>query len=181
MICIRDLAVGCLAAFAMHFHKEKLTQVANSIFGVLLTVVGVSLIVFFMAFPAFSHAYDHNQTLHILYYIFNHTLFSVGVGILIIAMLLQQHSIAGVFRWFFSLPFWFPIASLSYSLYLIHLVVMVIVIPAILHLTMTMPEVYPWTMGQILLYGFIVSAILSMFIAVVMYLFIEKPIMNLRR
>lgn len=175
------LVVGCLAAYAMHFHQQKLTQVANSSVGIVLTVIGVGLILFFMVFPVFSQAYDANQTLHILYYIFNHTLFAVGVGILIIAMLLQQHPIAGVFRWFFSLPFWFPIASLSYSLYLIHLVVMVIVIPAILHLTMTMPEAYPWAMGQILLYGFIVSAILSLAIAALMYLFIEKPIMNLRR
>jgi peptidoglycan/LPS O-acetylase OafA/YrhL len=175
------LVVGCLAAYAIHYHKEKLTLVANSPFGVMMTIFGVSLIVFFMMFPVFSHEYDANQTLHVLYYIFNHTLFAAGVGVLIIAMLLQQHRIASAFRWFFSLPFWFPIASLSYSLYLIHLVVMVIVIPAILHLTMTMPETYPWSMGQILLYGFIVSGILSMAIAALMYLFIEKPIMNLRR
>ena len=146
-----------------------------------MTVLGVALIVFFMAFPVFSHAYDANQALHIFYYIFNHTLFAVGVGILILAMLLQQHRLAGGLRWFFSLPFWYPIASLSYSLYLIHLVVMIMVIPAILHLTMTMPEVYPWSMGQILLYGFIISSVLSMAIAALMYLFIEKPIMNLRR
>ncbi|MFM9835992.1 MAG: acyltransferase family protein [Methylophilaceae bacterium] len=175
------LVVGCLAAYAMHFHKEKLSQVANSGFGVAMTVVGLTLIGFFMSFPVFLPHYDANQTLHILYYIFNHTLFAVGVGILIIALLLQQHRLAATFRWFFSLPFWYPIATLSYSLYLIHLVVMVIVIPAILHLTMTMPEAYPWSMGQILLYGFVISTILSMFIASLMYLFIEKPIMNLRR
>ena len=175
------LVVGCLAAYGMHFHLEKLKKIANTQFGILMTVLGVALIVFFMAFPVFSHAYDANQALHIFYYIFNHTLFAVGVGILILAMLLQQHRLAGGLRWFFSLPFWYPIASLSYSLYLIHLVVMIMVIPAILHLTMTMPEVYPWSMGQILLYGFIISSVLSMAIAALMYLFIEKPIMNLRR
>ncbi|MGQ0442146.1 MAG: acyltransferase family protein [Methylophilaceae bacterium] len=175
------LVVGCLAAYAMHFHQAKLAQVTNSNFGLAMTLLGVSLVVFFMAFPAFSHEYDAYQTLHVLYYIFNHTLFALGVGILIIAMLLQQHLIANVFRWFFSLSFWYPIASLSYSLYLIHLVVMVIVIPAILHLTISMPVAYPWSMGQILLYGFIMSTLLSLAISALMYLLIEKPIMNLRR
>jgi peptidoglycan/LPS O-acetylase OafA/YrhL len=175
------LVVGCLAAYGMHFHKEKLTQVANSALGIALTVVGVVLISFFMIFPAFSPAYDANQTLHILYYIFNHTLFAVGVGLLIVAMLLQQHWLANAFKWFFSLPFWYPIASLSYSLYLIHLVVMILVIPAMVNLTMMMPEQYDWSMGQILFYGFIVSSVLSFAVATLMYLFIEKPVMNLRR
>jgi peptidoglycan/LPS O-acetylase OafA/YrhL len=134
-----------------------------------------------MMFPVFSPAYDTNQPLHIVYYIFNHTLFAVGVGILIIAMLLQKHWFANAFKWFFSLPFWYPIASLSYSLYLIHLVVMAMVIPAIVNLTLTMPAQYPWSMGQVLLYGFIVSSVLSFAIAALMYLFIEKPVMNLRR
>lgn len=175
------LVVGCLVAYTMHFHKEKLTLVANSRLGVFLTFLGVSLIVFFMVFPAFSPAYDAYQTMHNLYYIFNHTLFSVGVGLLIIAMLLQQSWLANVFRKFFSHPFWYPIASLSYSLYLIHLVVMILVIPVMVNLTITMPEQYHWTMGEVLLYGFIVSSILSFVVATLMYLFIEKPIMNLRR
>jgi peptidoglycan/LPS O-acetylase OafA/YrhL len=175
------LVVGCLAAYAVHYHKEPLTQVANSKLGVALTVLGVALIVFFMVFPAFSPAYDAYQNLHILYYIFNHTLFALGIGLLMIAMLLQQHFIANILRAFFSLPFWYPIASLSYSLYLIHLVVMTLVIPAMVNLTLMMPEQYPWSMGQVLLYGFVVSSVLSFAIATLMYLFIEKPIMNLRR
>lgn len=175
------LVVGCLVAYAMHFHQAKLTQVANSSIGVALTVLGVGLIVFFMVFPAFSPAYDVSQTMHISYYIFNHTLFAVGVGILITAMLLQKHWFARAFNRFFSLAFWYPIASLSYSLYLIHLVVMILVIPAMVNLTLTMPTQYPWSMGQVLLYGFVVSSILSFAIASLMYLFIEKPIMNLRR
>jgi peptidoglycan/LPS O-acetylase OafA/YrhL len=57
---------------------------------------------------------------------------------------------------------------------------MVVVIPAMVNLTMTMPESYSWTSAEILFYGFVISTILSMFIASLMYLFIEKPIMNLR-
>lgn len=175
------LVVGCLAAYALHFHQAKLTQFANSGLGVALTFFGLGLILFFMIFPAFSNAYDNYQTLHIWYYIFNHTLFAVGVGILIVAMLLQKHWLANAFNWFFSLPVWYPIASLSYSLYLIHLVVMIVVIPAIVNLTITMPAQYPWSMGQILLFGFMLSSLISVAIAALMYLLIEKPIMNLRR
>lgn len=175
------LVVGCLVAYAMHYHKPQLTLVANSNVGIFLTMLAIGLMVFLMAFPVFLPAYDAYQTLHIIYYIFNHTLFAVGVGILMIAMLLQQHFIANCFKWFFSLTIWYPIAVLSYSLYLIHLVVMVIVIPALLHLTMSMPELYAWSMGQVLLYGFLISTVLSICIAALMYVLIEKPIMNLRR
>jgi len=176
-----SLLVGCLAAYNMHFHKDKLTEFANSSVGIITTITGLVLVVFFMIFPMFSTAYDDQQFWQVLYYIFNRNLFSIGVGIVIIAMLLQQHLIANLLRRFFSLSLWYPFATLSYSLYLIHLVVMALVIPALIDLTVMMPVQYPWSMGETLLYGFVISSILSMSIAALMYLFIEKPIMNLRR
>jgi peptidoglycan/LPS O-acetylase OafA/YrhL len=175
------LVVGCLAAYLMHHHKVKLNAVTNSKLGVGLTIFGLILIAFFMIYPAYLPGYDQPQTVSIVYLILNHILFAVGIGILIIAMILQNHWIADGFRRFFSLNFWYPIASLSYSLYLIHLVVMTLVIPALVNLTVTMPQAYPWKMGEVLLYGFIISSIISFFIAALMYLLIEKPIMNLRR
>lgn len=176
-----SLLVGCLAAYYFHFHHDRLKAITNSNGGIVLTLLGVLLVVFFLGFPAFSVSFDQYPILNILYYIFNRTLFSLGIGFIIIAMLLQQHMIANSMRNFFSMAFWYPIATLSYSLYLIHLVVMIVVIPAIINLTITMPMQYPWSMREILLYGFIVSSILSFTIAILMYLFIEKPIMNLRR
>jgi len=176
-----SLLVGCMAAYSMHFHKDKLQRFINSGLGIITTLIGLAMIVFFMAFPSFSQAYDDNQTLHILYYIFNRNLFSMGIGILIVAMILQSHFITHGIRSFLSMAFWYPFATLSYSLYLIHLVVMAVVIPAIINLTITMPEQYPWSMTETLAYGFIVSTLLSLFVASLMYLFIEKPVMNLRR
>ncbi len=176
-----SLVIGCLAAYYFHFHLNKLTEVANSTLGVVLTVFGVLLVLFFMGFPAFSASFDAYPKLNVLYYIFNRTLFSLGVGLMILAMLLQKHMIANALRKFFSMACWYPIASLSYSLYLIHLVVMIVVIPAMVNLTITMPADYPWSMREVLLYGFIISSMLSFVIAALMYLFIEKPIMNLRR
>ncbi len=175
-----SLVVGCLAAYYFHFHLDQITAIANTRGGIFLTILGLFLVVFFLAFPAFSTSFDQYPILNKLYYIFNRTLFSLGVGFIILAMLLQQHMLANGMRRFFSLAVWYPIASLSYSLYLIHLVVMIVVIPAIINLTLTMPEQYPWSMREILFYGFVSSSILSFAIAKLMYLFIEKPIMNLR-
>jgi peptidoglycan/LPS O-acetylase OafA/YrhL len=176
-----SLVVGCMAAYCFHYHKEKLEQFANSAAGILTTVVGIVMIVFFMVFPIWSTDYDANKTLHVLYHIFNRNLFSLGIGIVILATLLQKHFIADAIRVFFSSRFWYPFATLSYSLYLIHLVVMTVVIPAIVNLTVMMPEQYPWSTLECLAYGFVVSSVLSMAIATLIYLFIEKPIMNLRR
>ena len=176
-----SLLVGCLAAYNFHFHKDKLSTFANSSAGIFATIVGLVMIFFFMAFPSFSQLYDDNQVFHILYYIFNRNLFSIGIGILIIAMLLQNHFIANTLRSFLSLPFWYPFATLSYSLYLSHLVVMSVVIPALINLTVMMPEHYPWSIAETLLYGFVTSTVVSLFIASLMYLFLEKPVMSLRR
>jgi peptidoglycan/LPS O-acetylase OafA/YrhL len=176
-----SLLVGCMAAYSFHFHQDKLAAFFNSSLGLASTVLGVVMIIFFMAFGNYLPAYDDYQTVHILYYIFNRNLFSMGIGIIIIAMLLQKHLFAQGMRTFFSLPVWYPFATLSYSLYLIHLVVMAAVIPALINLTVMMPAEYPWSMAQTLFYGFVISTILSMAIASLMYLFIEKPVMNLRR
>ncbi len=176
-----SLLVGCIAAYNFHFHKDKLSNFFNSTMGLITTIIGLILVIFFMAFASYLPVYDEYQTMHILYYIFNRNLFSVGIGIIIIAMLLQQHGLANIMRKLLSAPFLYPFATLSYSLYLIHLVVMALVIPALINLTVMMPAQYPWSMAETLIYGFIISSILSMTIATLMYLFIEKPIMNLRR
>lgn len=176
-----SLLVGCMAAYSFHFHKDKLNDFFNSTLGIVTTIIGLILVIFFMAFASYLPIYDEYQTMHVLYYIFNRNLFSVGVGIIIMAMLLQQHVITNAMRKVFSVSFLYPFATLSYSLYLIHLVVMAKVIPALINLTITMPAEYPWSMATILLYGFIISTVLSMTIAALMYLFIEKPVMNLRR
>jgi len=176
-----SLLVGCMAAYNFHFHKDKLIAFFNSSLGLVTTLIGIAMVVFFMGFANYLPIYDDYQTLHVLYYIFNRNLFSVGIGIIIIAMLLQTNLIATVMRSFFSLPFWYPFATLSYSLYLIHLVVMSAVIPALVNLTITMPTEYPWSMAETLVYGFVISTVLSLAIAALMYLFIEKPVMNLRR
>lgn len=168
------LVVGCLAAYVMHFYPEKVKHLMNSHIGILSTWLSLLIILFFMAFPIFLPAYDRFTWLHIGYDIANHTLFAVGVGLLILAMILQQHIVARACSWFFSLNFWYPIATLSYSIYLIHLVVMVLVIPAMMQKT-------NFSMGEVLFYGGLLSSLLSFLIATFMYVFIEKPVMNLRK
>ncbi len=176
-----SLVVGCMMAFSFHYHREKLELFANSSLGILTTCIGLFMIIFFMVFPIWSTDYDSYKTFQLLYHIFNRNLFSLGIGIVIVASLLQKHFIADAIRFFFYSRLWYPIATLSYSLYLIHLVVMSVIIPAIANLTLTMPEQYPWSTLECLAYGFIISTILSMAIATLIYLFIEKPIMNLRK
>ena len=176
-----SLLVGCMAAYSFHFHKDQLTVFFNSTIGITTTIIGLGLVIFFLAFASYLPIYDEYQTVHILYYIFNRNLFSVGIGIIILAMLLQQHGLANMMRKLLSVSFLYPFATLSYSLYLIHLVVMALVIPALINLTMMMPEQYSWSIAETLIYGFLISSMLSMCIATLMYLFIEKPIMNLRR
>jgi peptidoglycan/LPS O-acetylase OafA/YrhL len=176
-----SLVVGCLAAFGFHYHKDKLDHFFNSGLGILTSTLGILLVIVFMVIPNYLPSYDEYQLFHIFYYVFSRNLFSIGIGIIIIAMLLQRHFLANLLRQFFSMNFWYPFATLSYSLYLIHLVVMMGIIPWLIDLTVSMPEQYTWGVGETLFYGFVISTIISMFIAMLMYLFIEKPIMNLRR
>lgn len=168
------LVVGCYAAYVMHFYQDKLVEVVNSSFGVLMTLFAVLVVLFLMCFPLYLPRYDAYHWLHIAYDIGNHSLFAVGIGILIVAMIVQRYSLANLLSWFFSLKLWYPIATLSYSLYLIHLVVMIYVIPEF----MQVPE---YDMVDVLIYGGFLSSAISFVIAACMYLLIEKPVMNLRR
>ncbi len=168
------LVVGCIAAYVMHYYPEQLKSEMNGSLGLSLTLLSLIIIALFMTLPLYLPKYDAYGWLHILYDVSNHTLFAVGIGLLILAMILQEHRLAKALSWFFSLKFWYPIATLSYSLYLIHLMVMVSVIPTV----MQNPD---YSMGQVLLYGGLISSGISFAIAALMYLFIEKPVMNLRK
>lgn len=176
-----SLVVGCMMAYTFMYHRDRLQTFANSAAGSVTTVIGVFLILFFMIFPIWSSDYDQHITLHQLYNVFNRSLFSLGIGIVIIATLLQKNFLAEILRRFLSSPLWYPMATLSYSLYLIHLVVMSLVIPALINLTVMMPETYSWSTLETLGIGFTVSFVLSMAVSALIYLFIEKPIMNLRK
>lgn len=168
------LVVGCIAAYVMHYYPERLKSAINSSLGLSLTLLSLIIIFLFMTLPLYLPKYDGYGWLHILYDVTNHTLFAVGIGLLILAMILQEQRLAKSLSWFFSLRFWYPIATLSYSLYLIHLVVMIRVIPMFMQNS-------DYNMGQVLLYGGLVSSGISLLIAALMYLLIEKPVMNLRR
>jgi len=168
------LVVGCIAGYAMHFYPARVKALMNSSAGLLLTLLALIIIVLFMSLPLYLPKYDAYGWLHILYDISNHTLFAIGLGLLILALILQEHRLAKSLNWLFSLRFWYPIATLSYSLYLIHLVVMIAVIPPLM-------QSANYTMGEVLLYGGFLSSVISFIIAALMYLFIEKPVMNLRK
>ncbi|MBV1922258.1 MAG: hypothetical protein KUG73_16390, partial [Pseudomonadales bacterium] len=78
--------------------------------------------------------------------------------------------------------FWYPLAQLSYSMYLVHVVAISVVCSIVLAEIKVNAALYVgWSTYEIVGVVFAASAFATIFVAVVIYLLIERPIMNLRR
>jgi peptidoglycan/LPS O-acetylase OafA/YrhL len=175
-----SLIIGSLSAYYYFFHQQKLSHYFNSRYGFALTIIGLSTVLLLLLFPVYLRAYDEYQSLQAAYWIFNRYVFSVGIAIVLLASLVQQGLIADFIRAVLSWRVWIPIARLSYSVYLIHLMVFVVITPIIIELS-KLTENQSWTTSDIVLIGFVVGSAISFLLAFFMYTLIEKPIMNLRR
>ena len=97
--------------------------------------------------------------------------FSIGIAL----VLALTYSDSGIGKWlakFLSLKFWYPIAQISYSVYLIQPIVIFVAIRGWYH-------GQPVGFGDIMYIGAI-SALVIFCISILLYAFIEKPLMDLR-
>lgn len=172
------LICGCIASAAHMLHKERLRHFFDSATGKSLALLSLTLILVVMMFPVMSRRFDAWPSLTLLYQVFSRNLFSASVAFLALAAM-ENRSFARPFTLFFSLRFWYPLAQLSYSMYLCHLFPIVILVKLAVHATASQAGIAadPWPAMWTLSF---VSMIVTIGIAVPIYLLVERPIMNLR-
>ncbi len=171
---------GILASYLYFYHKSKLNEFFERKTSTLLIYIGLALTIGFALAPSYHQDIHYSKAYQIFYLVSHRTLFSVGITILLLAALFPVSHIGKAFNRVLSLKFWVPIAHLSYSIYIFHIFVVGWVHLNIkAHLKASGLPIdhidFYWILAAIP-----IALLLSCLFASVLYVFIEKPFMNLR-
>lgn len=171
---------GALAAYLMFYHKdtvEKLRQ--NRLLFNGLSLLALAALVFTLGFNPY-HPND-NLWASRWHLALDRNLFGIALSWVILATLGNPGLLRPV-RYFLSLKLWYPFAQLSYSMYLIHYIVVILALNNLLanlkHFGLVEPGMtfpYLW-----LIPTFFLALLVTVPLAMVLYLAVEKPFMNLR-
>ena len=171
---------GILLAYLNLYHKTRMLKVVVSPFGKALTFFAIAIVLFLSFAPVFHPDVHWPQWFVQLYMVFNRTLFGLGLAWL---TLIALYSL-GTGNWIHKLlasRLWYPFAQLSYSMYLFHVAAIVMVLFNVQvnmeAREMLFSELSFWQLLSLML---LVTPV-TMVIAILTYLLIERPFMNLRR
>ncbi|MDX1695014.1 MAG: acyltransferase [Ketobacteraceae bacterium] len=171
------LLSGCMAGYYFHYHKERMVAFFNTAAGFITKAAGLLLVAVFMLLPMVSSQFDPYQNFNIAYQSLSRNLFGLGVAIIILA------SFAG--GWFTRTArvllgnrVLYPVAQLSYSMYLVHVVPVAVLAGIAAKWVNDTPGVSHFDAVFAI---FALATIITLILAAFMYLFIERPLMNLRK
>ncbi len=144
----------------------------------LLLVFSVLGVVFIVLIPLHDQSVEFSSIFKICHIIFIRLFFSLCVGYILIISLTSSNKIFRPLTQLLSLPCWHPIAQLSYSIYLFHL----LVIPQSFGIVELIfyPGVDEIGVLQLFL-TFAVTVLISGIIACITFVIVEKPFINMRR
>ncbi|AUM13438.1 acyltransferase family protein [Ketobacter alkanivorans] len=174
------LLSGCIAAFYYFHNEQALRQFLNSTLGKVLEFASFGIIVFVMWLPVLSRSMDDQQAFTILYQTFSRNLFSGAVAYLALVCL-EKSYLSRVLNLLFSNRLWYPLAQLSYSMYLLHIFPILILVQLGVSAMQKYPERYDYTHWEAMSLICVYATGITILGAVIVYLIIERPIMNLRK
>ena len=165
-----SLLCGVMLAYSLRYTKTLEYLQRFGILGTLALCVGLGMCVSVLLVSRHHISSQSANIWGIMYMASHRIIFAIGAAL----CLLSTHAPHGPGSWlnrFLSMPFWYPIAQLSYAAYLLH----PIVIDRLYHL---LPH-RAYSTSELLLL-FCLNTTLSLFAASLMYVFIERPFMRLR-
>jgi peptidoglycan/LPS O-acetylase OafA/YrhL len=172
------LLAGVIGSYVMVFHRERVGRFFSRTGLVdVLAVVSVAVIVPASYVALSSPLFDAvPEAARKLYYSHHRDLFSVAVMFLILAAIHSAGVLGAQLRRTLSAQVLYPVAQMSYSLYLVHEMVMLWLFPKTA--TLLGPSLGAYgTMAS----AAAISIVLSFGLATLLYLFVEQPSMQARR
>ena len=168
---------GCMAGYYFHYYRERMIAFFASPLGLLTKTLGLLMVAVFMVLPMVSVRFDEYQNFNIFYQSVNRNLFGLGIAIIILA------SFSGgwfkkIAHAFLGSRVFYPIAQLSYSMYLIHVVPVAMFAALAKNWVNQNPTVSHF---DAVFAVFALSTLVSVILAAIMYLLIERPLMNMRK
>ncbi|HVK98516.1 MAG TPA: acyltransferase [Dongiaceae bacterium] len=173
---------GTMAACAYCSYRETLgawLRENNSI-RIALNLVAAAMVLVFLQLPVSNQIFAGGSWQFRTYVVVHHTLFAGGIAWLMLDAFLNQSPKNWLIR-FLSLRLWQPFSQLTYSMYLVHVLVILGVTFPINRILKNMPELDA-TVRTVAALG--ITAVLSLaitaLIGILCWLLIEKPFLNLR-
>jgi peptidoglycan/LPS O-acetylase OafA/YrhL len=133
-----------------------------------------------MILPVASRSLDEYSIGNIVYQTFGRNLFSGALTYLIL-LCVEKSYMSRALNLIFASRFWYPLAQLSYSMYLLHVLAIMAVVPLGVRSFIAFPEVYPFGHWEAMWILTAVATVLTILGATIIYLLVERPIMNLRK
>lgn len=174
------LVCGALAAFYFFHHEQPVRRFLNGTAGKALALLAFAVAVAVLVTPVLDPRYDAWPWLGWLYEIFARNLFGAAVAFLILTCL-EGSALSRVLNGVFANRVWYPLAQLSYSMYLVHVVPIAILVQVGVSAMQKNPRYMAYTHWQALAEISLYSFLLTVLLALVIYLLIERPVMNLRK
>lgn len=174
------LLCGCAGAYIQHYYRPQCTLFFSKSTGQLAGWFSLAVIVALMMVPMLSTDFDDYQWLNIFYQSTSRVVFSTALMVLIL-LSFEPGALSRGLLVLFGNRFWYPIAQLSYSMYLVHVLAVVAAASLVSGAITKHPELYDYTPMQAVWIVFGISLVLTILVAVFMYLVIERPLMNLRK
>ena len=175
------LLAGCIAGYYYQYHRSELATFFSSTVGKIFAWGNFAVLMALMIIPMISVRFDDYATLNVVYQVASRNIFSIAISVLIIASL-EKGALSTGLNFLLGNRFWYPLAQLSYSMYLVHVVAISVVCSIVLAEIKVNAALYVhWSTYEIVGVVFAASAFTTIFVAVIIYLLIERPIMNLRR
>lgn len=174
------LFCGCIAAFYYFHHEASLRQFLNTGVGKLLEFASFATIIVVLWLPVLSRTFDDYPILSIIYQTASRNLFSASIAYLALVCL-ERSYLSRFLNLIFANRIWYPFAQLSYSMYLLHVFPIAVLVQLGVDAMQRFPERYDYTHFEAMSLICLYSTGLTILGALIVYLVIERPIMNLRK
>lgn len=172
------LVCGVIIAYLNTYKQDSLKVFfSKKSYPMIINTISLMFITLLTLIPIQSTENPISETQNFLYVIFQRNIFSICIAFIIISSFYAKDIITNSITRFLSLKIWFPIAQLSYSMYLFHMPVLIIIYLIMATITKNGEEKLIGLSETFML--FIAVTITTMLLSIFTYVFVEKPFINI--
>lgn len=176
------MLLGVILAYLHLNHKEKVKAFFDreilSATVVILAFIGIA---WFLNIPHFKVSEVFSETRFLWYSVMSSNLFSLCVAVVMFSII-NSHRITFILERFFRLPIWYPVAQISYSMYLFQMFFIASIIFYAADYWKKFPgnDIYAYA-DSLMYFGFPLSLLMTMCFSLITAILIERPFMSLRK
>lgn len=165
---------GIILAYLYVYHWPAVERFMTVVRSNMMVIVALFLVIFTSVFPVYTWL-DMPVSLRFIFHVCHRNIYALSVGLLILVMMFP-YGLGGMLHKVMSLKLFYPVSQLSYSMYLVHIPI-VLLIGFGLRAMGFIPELNFPNLFIVALAGFI--PVLS--ISAILFVLVERPFMKMRK